>query len=188
VKGALDLRDQALQAGDNDNDITTINTDKHPLMEDLGVTIAGDGSPSYTFLTLKAGKSIHNFCGGFHWDLNVKQRHGFRFGNSHLKYFLHPFRDTDKKKDWYLNPGDPNQTALKQPEMTVAHDVTAMRGLSKVKNREPISAVDVDDWMLQCALDHNLCMTVLMDLRFAEVNYMIRDFEREGAKGNFELF
>lgn len=192
VKGALDLRDRALQAADEE-DITAINTDERPLMEDLGITIAGDGSPSYTFLTLKAGnpdgfKNIHNFCGGFHWDLNMKQRHGFRFGDSHLKYFLHPFRDTDKKKDWYLNPGDPNQTSLEQPEMTDAHYVTAMRGLSKLKKGDPISAVDVDDWMLERALDHDLCMTVLMDLRFAEVNYMIRDSEREGKKGNLELF
>jgi hypothetical protein len=51
----------------------------------------------------------------------MKQRHGLRFGESHLKYFLHPFRDTDKKKDWYLTPGDPGQTSLEQPEMTDAH-------------------------------------------------------------------
>jgi hypothetical protein len=105
-----------------------------------------------------------------------------------LKYFLHPFRDTDKKKDWYLNPGDPGQTALEQPEMTDAHYVMAMRGLSKLKQGQPISAVDVDDYMLERAQDHDLCMTVLMDLRFAEVGFMLRDSEKEGGAGNPDLF
>jgi hypothetical protein len=91
---------------DNDDDSTTIITDEYPLMEDSGIIIAGDGSLSYTFLTLKAVnldgfKNIHNFCRGFHWDLKLKQCHGLRFGNSHLKYFLHPFQDTYKKQDWY---------------------------------------------------------------------------------------
>jgi hypothetical protein len=176
-----------------DNDDTTIHTNERPVMEDLGISIAGDGYPSYTFLTLRAAnpdgyKNIHNFIGGFHWDLNMKQRHGLRFGDSHLKYFLHPFRDTDKKKDWYLSPGDPGQTSLEQPEMTDAHYVMAMRGLSKVKHGQPMSAVDVDDWMLERAQEHDLCMTVLMDLRFAEIGYMIRDSEREGKRGNLQLF
>jgi hypothetical protein len=116
---------------------------------------------------------VHNFSGRFHWDLNVKQRHGLHFGDSYLKYFLHPFCDTDKKKDWHLNPGDPGQTTLEQLEMTDAHYVMAMQGLSKIKNGEPISAIDADDWMLERAIQHNLCMTVLMDLHFAEVSYLI---------------
>jgi hypothetical protein len=191
VNGALDLRERSLSAEDNDD--TTIHTNERPVMEDLGISIAGDGYPSYTFLTLRAAnpdgyKNIHNFIGGFHWDLNMKQRHGLRFGDSHLKYFLHPFRDTDKKKDWYLSPGDPGQTSLEQPEMTDAHYVMAMRGLSKVKHGQPMSAVDVDDWMLERAQEHDLCMTVLMDLRFAEIGYMIRDSEREGKRGNLQLF
>jgi hypothetical protein len=147
-------------------------------MEELGITIDGDGGPSYTFLTLRAGdpdafKDIHNFSGGFCWDLNMKELHGLWFGDPHLRYFLHPFRDTGKKKDWYLFPGDPGQTALEQPEMTDAHYLMAMHSLSKIKKGKPISAVDVDDWMIERAIDHDLCMTVLMDLRFAKVGYLI---------------
>jgi hypothetical protein len=191
IKGTLDLRARALSA--DDDDASVVDTDERPIMEDLGIMMAGDGGPAYTFLCLAAAnpndvEHIHNYVGGFHWDLNVKQRHGLRFGDSHLKYFLHPFRDTDKKKDWYLNPGDPCQTALEQPEMTDSHYVMAMRGLSKVKGGEPISAVEVDEYMLERALEHDLCMTVLMDLRFAEIGFMLRDSETEGGTGNPELF
>jgi hypothetical protein len=99
------------------------------MMEGLGISIAGDGYPSYSFLTLRAAnldgyKDIHNFVGRFHWDLSMIQRHNPRFGDLHLKYFLHPFQDI-KKNDWYLQPGSPGQTLLEQPEMTDAQYVMA---------------------------------------------------------------
>jgi hypothetical protein len=107
VDGALDLRERSLSAED-DND-STIDTNERPVMEDLGISIAGDGHPSYTFLTLRAAnpegyKNIHNFIGGFHWDLNLKQRHGIRFGDLHLKYFLHPFSRHRQEKGLVSHP------------------------------------------------------------------------------------
>ena len=72
--------------------------------------------------------------------------------------------------------------------MTDPHFVDAARKLSKIKNRAPISAIDVDDHMLERAKDRNLCMVVLMNLRMTEVGNLIKDSETEGRKGNFELF
>jgi hypothetical protein len=44
VNGALDLRDRSLSAPDNSR--STINTEEQPVMEYMGIAIAGDGNPS----------------------------------------------------------------------------------------------------------------------------------------------
>lgn len=179
AKGALAMRDRFLLAGGIVDD-----TDEMPLLEDLGISTAGDGAPSNTFILQErmdpdAYKDIQNWAGGFHNLLNHQQKMGTRFGDPFLRDYLHPFRDTDKKKDWFLIPGDPNQTLLEQPEMTSAHYVMAMRNLSKIKKGAPISPVDVHNHMLSRALEHDHCMIVLLWLHHVAVTNIIRDSEHE---------
>jgi hypothetical protein len=153
-------------------------------MDDCGITTGGDGAPSHTFLGLEAADSealqnVNNQSGGFHNHLNLQQAIGCRFAESHLRDCLHPFRDTDKKKDWSLNPRDPGQTLLEQPKMSAAHCVIAMRNLSRIRLGGSMSAADVHDFMLERALESDHCMVVLMWLHFVEVSNIIRNSEKE---------
>jgi hypothetical protein len=52
VNGALDLRERSLSAEDDDD--STIDTDEPPVMDDLGISMAGDVHPSYTFLSCES--------------------------------------------------------------------------------------------------------------------------------------
>jgi hypothetical protein len=176
--GALDTRERVLGSSG------TVDTNKKPVMDDCGITTGGDGAPSHTFLCLEAAdpeahRNINNQSGGFHNLLNCKQRVGCRFGDSHLRDCLHPFRDADPKKDWFLHPGDPGQTLLEEPEMSAAHHVIAMRNLSRIRQGESMNAADVHNFMLERAQESDHCMVVLMWLHHVEASNVIRDSEPE---------
>jgi hypothetical protein len=65
--------------------------------------------------------------------------------------------------------------------MTAPHYIMAMRALSSRRgsSAEPISAVDVHDYMLKRVHAHDICMIILQWLHFAEVANIIRDSEVE---------
>lgn len=183
VNGALDMRQKFLDQPLTEED-EKMETDEPPLMEDFGIPIGGDGAPCNTFIGLErqepekyAGVSSH--AGGFHMLLNCLQKCGARFGETHLREFLDPFRSSDKKKDWFLNPGDPGQTLQEQPEMVAAHYIVAARKVAELKAGEKISATDVHDHMLARAKDDDHCMVVLMWLHMTAVADVLRDSERE---------
>jgi hypothetical protein len=156
------------------------------LLEDYGLPSGGDGPPCNTFilqlqerLDPENYKHIQNQAGGLHQVLNGLQKTGQKFGDRHLREFLDPHRDSDKKKDWYLNPGDPNQMLLEQPEMVSAHYVSAARHTARLHEGNNISPVDVDDHMLKRAQEHDNCMIGLAWLNFVNINDMVRDSEQE---------
>jgi hypothetical protein len=128
-----------------------------------------------------AFEHLKNHTGGFHQHLNTHQSIGTRFTDTHLRKFIHPFRNTDPKKDWFLFPGDPGgQTQRELPEMTAAHySMTAARHVSKKENGKAISSINVHDHMLERATEHDICMVVLMWLYFVAVADMICDSERD---------
>jgi hypothetical protein len=181
AKGALEMRDRFLAQDGGD---TTTDTDEKPVLEDLGIATGGDGAPSNTFileerLNPEEYKDIQNFAGGFHNLLNLLQKNGHRFAKTHLWDYLEPFRNSDKKKYWFLFPGDPGQTLHELPEMIGAHYVSAIRELSLIRRGEAISPVEVHDHMLERALEHDHCMIVLMWLHVVAISDIIRDSERE---------
>ena len=178
AQGALHTRKRILDSGGE------FDTDEQPVMENCGIATGGDGSPSYTFDVMAAAdpmayQHLKNHTGGFHQCLNTHQSIGTRFADTHLREFIHPFRNTDPKKEWFLFPGDPGQTQQELPEMTAAHYVTAARQVAMKKNGEAVSSVDVHAHMLERAAEHDICMVILMWLHFVAVADMIRDLERE---------
>jgi hypothetical protein len=178
AQGALHTRERILDSGGE------FDTDEPPVMENCGIATGGDGSPSYTFDVMAAAdpmayEHLKNHTGGFHQCLNTHQSIGTRFADTHLRDFIHPFRNTDPKKEWFLFPGDPGQTQQELPEMTAAHYVTAARHISKKLNGEAVSAVDVHNHMLERSGEHDICMVTLMWLHFVAIADMIRDSEKE---------
>ena len=74
AKAADKLRLQVLGSS-----ASNIDTEEAPLMEDCGIFMGGDGSPSYTFDMLSAKDpeqyaKVTNFSGGFHCLLNMHQK------------------------------------------------------------------------------------------------------------------
>jgi hypothetical protein len=98
-------------------------TDEPPVMEDLGIASGGDGAPVNTFILQERLKpeqyeDIRDFAGGFHNLLNYLQKCGSRFpwghssegisprfGDTHLKAFLHHFRNIlTRRKTGFFAP------------------------------------------------------------------------------------
>ena len=178
-KGSLRLRQRILNVASSVEDP---NTNERPIMEDHGIPQGCDGSPAFAFHTLKEQNPVdyddtHLHAGPFHKHLKTLNSIGTMFCHTHLWHCLHGHRDTDPKKEFFLFPSDPGQTLHELPEMTAPHYVAAMRNLSAMKQGEPISAVNVHDFMLERALEHDHCMIILMWLHFVEVSNIIRDSE-----------
>lgn len=178
--GTLELRDNILASSAAPTDPVT---DEAPIMVDHGVHQGADGSPKHSFHTLRDDSDrdyINTYVhgGGFHKHLAVLNGLGKKFADSHLWYFLHGHRNTDPKKEFFLFPSDPGQTLHELPEMTAPHYVAAIRNVASLKGNA-ITAVDVHDFMLQRALEHDHCMVVLMWLHFVEISNLIRDSESE---------
>jgi len=148
-------------------------------MEDHGICQGCDGSPAYAFHTLKsdnARKYENTFLhsGSFHMHMKTLNAIGTMFSSTHLWHCLDIYRDTDKKKEFYLFPSDPGQTILEQPEMALPHYVAAARSLSAQDNNKEISAIDVHEYMLERACHYNICHIILMWLHFVEISNMIQ--------------
>jgi hypothetical protein len=143
------------------------NTNEDPIMESLGINMGADGSPVFSWLNMR-DKSPEDFddCylynGPFHNLMAALGAIGKKFVDTHLSIFLSQHRDSEKKQEFYLYPSDPGQTLYETPEMTTPHYVLAARTVTRIKNGEAISAVDVHDFMLQRAFQYDHCMIVLV--------------------------
>lgn len=158
-----------------------------PLIDDVGVFMAGDGSPSYLFHRLKdkhpeSYKMVQNFCGGFHLLLELLKMRGKVFEGSHLADMIHAFRRGDKSKKWVLEPGDPSQALEEMYEATSALLVKACRETAKIANG-PVSAIDVYDHMVKCASEDPTEFVIFMEMQFVEVIMMLCDSENTGDGG-----
>ena len=178
TKGSLKLRDAILEVSPSKNDPLT---NEDPIMCHHGIGQGSDGSPSYSFHTLKdvnpeQYKDTHIHSGPFHKHLKSLNALGKMFSYTHLWHCLHKHRDTDDKKSFYLFPGDPGQTLIEQPEMTAPHYVAAARAYSKNSGKS-ISSVGVHDWMLERAGQFDICHAILMWLHFVEITNMIQQSE-----------
>lgn len=185
-KGVLTLREEILSLPNSSHDP---DTPEVPIMEDHGAHQGSDGAPSYAFHTLRDQnpsdyKNTEIHSGPFHKHLKTLNALGKMFSYTHLWSLLHGHRDTDKKKMFYLFPGDPGQTLYEQPEMTAPHYVAAARTISRLKDRD-ISPIDVHDWMLRRAKQHDVCHSILMWLHFVEITNMIQMSE---GMNNPELY
>ena len=103
------------------------------------ISQGSDGAPLYSFHTLKDLNpkqyiDTHIHSGPYLKSLNAL---GKMFSYTHLWHYLHEHRNMDNKKNFYLFPGDPGQTLIKQQEMTAPHYV-AWQGHTQ-KNQERIS-------------------------------------------------
>ncbi|KAG7342371.1 hypothetical protein IV203_007464 [Nitzschia inconspicua] len=136
-------------------------------MRDHGIHQGADGSPKYSFHNLceespAEYKDTYIHGGPFHKHLTTLNGIGKMFSKYFLWCCLHQHRNTDPKKEFFLFPSDHGQTLHELPEMTAPHYIAAMRNLSSIRNGNEINAVNVHDFMLKPAMEHDHCMLLLM--------------------------
>jgi hypothetical protein len=195
MKYTASLGTSALKADSSIND-----DDIDPIMGSFGVPLLGDGNPSWAINKILRKtrdtykNKVQGFFGGFHLVLEAHKKRGDMFGPTHLRDFFSAWRTTDKQLDWVMHPGDPNQVDAELIMYHLAMYTAAIRSLVKAKReREPgrvldnvnVNPCDVVDHMVARAKEHPIALCILLELRFAEVIFMLHESEK---KSKSELF
>eukprot|EP00978_Attheya_sp_CCMP212_P024657 scaffold77827_cov42-Attheya_sp.AAC.1 len=188
------LRNEALKETNQEDDVIV----EPPISKDAGGFLLCDGAPAEMSARIKDGDSnsdseqkyehVRCFAMGFHFLLHAHRGTGLLFGETHLNHAVGQWRNTFKQIQWYLFPGDPNQTDRKKPEYIFAHYVAAARKCAELKGTNELSSVEVWDHMMSRAKEHPLLFVILMELNYADISFMIRDSEKNGERGDCNLF
>ena len=159
-----------------------------PISEDIGGFLLCDGAPAEMSARIqdedsnsegeKKYEHARCFAMGFHFLLHAHRGTDLLFGETHLNHAVGQWRKSFKQIQWYLFPGDPNQTDREKPEYIFAHYVAATRKCAEAKGTNELSAVEVWDHMMSRAKEHPLLFIILMELNFADISFMIRDSEK----------
>ena len=174
-------------------------------MDKYGVPLLGDGNPSIMILNIlqeapaegddaEKFKHVKAFTGGLHMIIETHRKRGGLFGKSHLEDFFSCWRTSIGQLNWVMNPGDPGQIDSELSMYVIAFYVAALRGLIEAKrvefdSRDPaaarphqpvkICAQDVIDFMLERARHYPIVMVILLEIRFAEVVFMLHQAEQD---------
>jgi hypothetical protein len=170
------------------------NISTKPLIDEYGVALCGDGNPTFIMNNLikkkeeeYAGK-IAPYFGGFHLVLEGHRKRGSLFGKSHMEDFFSSWRTSEGQLKWVLNPGDPNQIDTELGMYVLGIYVSAVRAV--IKHKGPgtafsISSSDVVDHMIQRAKEFPIVMIILIEIRYAEVIFMLHQSEKESDVSKF---
>ena len=154
-----------------------------------------DGSPHYALRKLvdtypDQFNKIRFFGGPFHFTLEAWRGIGRLFGDVFLGALLSGYRDTERKRKWFLNPGDPRQTQNETPQ--ILHGLYMAAALSfRRQNGQSGTTAAVWQYMLQRAREEPLVCVVVMYIMFAEAALCIVDSEKATPtcpRGDFELY
>jgi len=168
------------------------------VMEEFPLPLCGDGNPTFIISTLmrderaKYSKKVAGFSGGFHMMLEAHRKRGAAFGQTHLEDFFSCWRPTDGQLRWVMNPGDPNQINAELTMYVLGMYSAAILSALKMKaaagDTEDIilSAKEVADLMVARAKEYPIVMITLIELRFAELTFMLLESEQNG--GNVDLY
>ena len=114
--------------------------------------------------------------------LETHRNRGYLFADTHLKNFFRSWRKSDAQLEWVIHPGDPNQINDELVMYILAIYTIAIRGTvlkKKLTDNSPsVSPVDVLDHMITRAKSHPIALCILVELRYAEVIFMLQDCER----------
>ena len=137
----IEFRDKLLSIGVEDGDVLA---DVVPIMEYHGVTLAGDGAPSYLLTRIKRENPekylgiLNIVFGGFHTGLNGWKANGKLFSPALLDDIFSLWRSSEKQLKWVTESGDPNQVEDEMMMMIIAEYVAAIHGLIETKRQRGI--------------------------------------------------
>lgn len=124
--------------------------------------------------------------GGFHTVLKSLNASGEYFEEL-LKGIWSSFRDSWDKVKWILFPTDPRQREGDYSWCLLANYAVAAHNLCENLGRD-VSAVEVNDFMLQRAEEYPLCALALLEIRVGSVLKLMRNSEKLGSRGCVSTF
>lgn len=165
-------------------------------VQQILIPMCGDGSPVEASHRIKDAdrasgsnkyEKIQFFPGGFHFLLELHRMRGKFFGDV-FGLFVNKWRPSAGKMKWIMEPSDPNDVQMELPDYILAHYRCALDCLAEIRQCDHLSPVQVNEHMLERAKSYPFVMAVLLELRFAEVAFILRDSEKSGAHGDVDAF
>ena len=105
-----------------------------------------------------------------------------RLSRSYTSFFARRWRPAEPSLNWIYIIRDPNDGLHEWREYMLAHYRAAAEAS---KTTDPVK---IHDYMIRRAVEVPACMAILLDLRFLEILFMIRDSEKAGTHGDVPLF
>jgi hypothetical protein len=188
---SLHLRNEALKPWlASTDEETRDNLPPHltPVMYDYGITACCDGSPSYSLIKQRdanpAGfKHFHNESGPFHAFMKAINCRGLLLGEPLVADLLGRYRKSERSVDYVLFPSDPSQFEPEHIEAILVIQLQCARRAASMKANHAVSSVDAVDVTIARSQEEPLFFLVLIDLRLADILWLIRDTERTGEDG-----
>jgi hypothetical protein len=180
----------------NDEKSNYCDTAEPPLAE-IMIGCGCDGQPAVAMRRILAAdaqsgssrlypKSFLCSFGGMHTVMKGLNASGEYFQEL-LKDVWSSFRDTWEKVQWILFPSDPRQREVEYSWCLLAHYYIAAANLRRLKGGD-VSAVEVNDFMLQRAKEYPLCAMVLLEIRVGTILKLLRNSEKIGKRGSVSMF
>lgn len=116
--------------------------------------------------------------GGFHMVLKLLNVNGEIFEDI-LREIVGAWRNSTDKVNFYLWPNDPNQRKLEEKWFQLASNHVAIQHLKKTKGGK-VTAVEVNDFMLERARQYPLCALFLLENRVSRIVKLMINSERMG--------
>jgi len=161
-----------------------------PIMESIGTTMAGDGSPIIAAqgelrTDEEKKKLVKPVFGGFHLVLEIFKKRASLFDASHLRNMFKLYRTTSGAVEFVMNPSDANQPEREMTQYHLAVYLSALMALIELKFEDmgegcdsvPVSPDQVIDFMISRAKQNVQAFIILMELRFGELIFMLQRAE-----------
>ena len=168
------------------------------ILEDIPLPLCGDGNPTYLISTIlreeheSYDRKVEGHNGGFHLGLEAHRKRGDAFAASHLEDFFSCWRESEGQLRWVMNPGDPNQISAELAMYVLGiyaaaiHSHLSIKAASEEDESINACASDIVDLMIERAREWPIVMVILVELRFAELTFMLDEAEKDG--GDIDLF
>jgi hypothetical protein len=102
--------------------------------------------------------------------------------------FLSLYRKTEPRINWVLSPHDTSDVKNENIEYILAHYTSAISACRASLQKQDVSPVEVHQYMVARAEKYPTVMAILLDLRLITIDFMIRDTEKSGDRGDLDLF
>lgn len=169
-------------------------------VRELFAPATSDGAPMKRFLQIQSKDMKENgecgqkykksriFSGGFHYFMELCNMRS-RLVRDVFKFWASRWRSKPQQLEWILDLSDPTDFCHEMPQYLLAHYRSAFDSLKAMRpDGAELSPVDIHDHMVERAIQHPVCMAVLLDLRLLEIVFAMRDAEKSGKYGDVNLF
>lgn len=148
--------------------------------------VQSNGEGNYDNRTYKTARI---FMSGFHFLMEFLSMRGSLFSDI-FSFFGRKWRESDPSFNWIHVIRDPKDALNEFPQYLLAQYRSAAESAASVLGipLNDITPAQVDDYMVDRAVEVPMVMACLFDMRLLEIALMIRDAEKIGKHGDVQLF